>query len=195
MKQKITPFLFVCILLSAATGCSASSEPPEETITSDESDAENTSGGLQPFTAPVSFEAATVDGEAVTSDLFADSALTMINVWATYCNPCLSEMPDLGALASEYDASDFQIIGIISDVPKDGDPSALELAQKLIDETGADYPHLLLNESLYYGLLSDVTAVPTTFFIDSDGKILDTVIGSNDKDTWKEKIDALLDEM
>ena len=38
------------------------------------------------------------------------------------------------------------------------------------------------------------TAVPTTFFVDSDGQILDTVIGAMEKDAWKEAIDAYLEE-
>ena len=55
----------------------------------------------------LTFEASTIDGEAWNSDKFTNSKLTMINVWGTYCNPCLSEMPDLGEIASEYEASDF----------------------------------------------------------------------------------------
>ena len=66
--------------------------------------------------------------------------------------------------------------------------------EKLVQQTGAAYPHLLLNESLYYGLLLDVTAVPTTFFIDGNGAIVDTVIGAMEKSAWEEKINGLLEE-
>jgi len=115
----------------------------------------------------------------------------MVNVWATYCNPCLSEMPGLGELAAEYDAEKFQIIGIVSDVLEGEDQ---ELAESLIEETGADYTHLLLNESLYYALLTDVSAVPTTFFIDENGTVLDTVVGAMEKPAWEEMINGLLEE-
>ena len=64
----------------------------------------------------LAFEAATMEGQAITSECFADSKLTMLNVWATYCGPCLNEMPDLGEIAASYDKSDFQMLGIISDV-------------------------------------------------------------------------------
>lgn len=142
-----------------------------------------------------SFEGQDMEGNIVSSDIFSNSRLTMINVWATYCNPCLREMPELAQLPSEYASEDFQLIGIISDVQEGADQSAMETAEQLIEQTGADYPHLLLNESIYYGMLTDVMAVPTTFFVDSEGNILDTVVGAMDKSAWKEKIDGLLEEL
>lgn len=135
-----------------------------------------------------------MDGNAVTAAVFSESKLTMVNVWATYCNPCLSEMPGLGELAGEYGSEEFQIIGIISDVMEDADAATIENAVSLIEATGADYPHLLLNESVYYALLTEVTAVPTTFFVDENGVVLDTVIGAMEKTAWEEKINGLLED-
>lgn len=140
---------------------------------------------------PIVFEATDLEGNSVSSDIFAQSQLTMLNVWATYCNPCLSEMPGLGELAAEYDTEEVQIIGIVSDVLEGGDQ---ELVESLVQQTGANYTHLLLNESIYYALLTDVSAVPTTFFLDEDGTIIDTVIGAMEKPAWEEKINGLLEE-
>lgn len=141
--------------------------------------------------APIEFECVDLDGNTVTEEVFSRSGLTMVNVWATYCGPCLGEMPQLGELAAEYDAEEFQIIGIISDVPEGEDPS---VAKDLVQQTGASYPHLLLNRSVYTALLTEVVAVPTTFFIDENGEIVDTVLGAMEKEAWKEKIDALLEQ-
>lgn len=144
---------------------------------------------------PVSFEAVDMEGNSVTSDIFGDTKLTMVNVWATYCNPCLSEMPELGELAAEYDAEEFRLIGVISDVMEGADQEELDAAAELIAETKADYTHLLLNQSLYDSLLRNVTGVPTTFFIDENGIVLGGVIGAKDKEVWKEIIDGLLEEL
>ncbi len=197
MKKRKTVLM---LLLAAASfsillsGCAAGTGSDAGSGETAASSPDDSSVELEPFSPPVTFEAVAADGETVTSDIFADSRLTMVNVWATYCNPCLMEMPYLGELADEYSPEDFQIVGIISDV-LEGDEDALQTALSLIDETGADtYTHLLLNESLYTAMLTDVTAVPTTFFVDSEGRILDTVLGSKDKDTWKEIIDAYLEE-
>lgn len=192
-KTMIMSLAAASILACLASACGSGTQEnarPEPVSPSQETEA---SGELTPFTPPVSFEAVNTAGETVSSDIFADSRLTMVNVWATYCNPCLVEMPYLGELASEYSSEDFQIIGIVSDV-LEGDEAALDTVLSLIEETGADYTHLLLNESLYTSMLTDVTAVPTTFFVDSDGQILDTVIGAMEKDAWKEVIDAYLEE-
>lgn len=136
----------------------------------------------------VSFEATDLEGNKVTGEIFSQSKLTMVNVWATYCNPCLNEMPELGELAAEYEQEEFQIIGIVSDVVEGSDQA---LVKSLVQETGADYPHLLLNESIYNALLTDVSAVPTTFFLDESGAILDTVVGAMEKSAWEEKIHEL----
>lgn len=140
----------------------------------------------------VTFEAATTDGEAWNSDKFANSKLTMINVWATYCNPCLAEMPDLGELAAEYNAADFQIVGVVSDVMADDSADNIDFAKQLITETKANYPHLLLNESLYMSFVGAVSAVPTTFFVRQDGSMVGYLTGAMDKENWKTLIDDLL---
>lgn len=142
----------------------------------------------------LTFEASTIDGEAWNSDKFANSKLTMINVWGTYCNPCLSEMPDLGEIASEYDAADFQLIGVICDVMEGDDEKNINNAKELIEETKAAYPHLLLNESLYMSFMGAVSAVPTTFFVRSDGSLIGYLTGAQSKENWKALIEQLLAE-
>ena len=189
----------LCLLLLAVsgvllTGC-AKTEIKDNTESTPTQEAENT---LPPesgdSSGAIAFEALDMEGNTVSSGIFSETKLTMVNVWATYCNPCLREMPGLGELAGEYAPEEFQIVGVISDVMEGTDQKTIDLAANLIEETGASYTHLLLNESLYYALLTDVTAVPTTFFINEDGEILDTVIGSMEKSAWEEKINAFLEE-
>lgn len=163
----------------------------------DDSAAENgAAAGEASEDAPyvLTFEAQTIEGEAVTSDCFADSKLTMLNIWGTYCNPCLKEMPDLGEIAATYDKADFQIMGIICDVQEGADEDALNNAKALIEETKANYPHLLLNESLYTNLVGGTDAVPTTFFVNQKGEVLGYIVGANSKEGWVNLIEQLLAE-
>lgn len=142
----------------------------------------------------LTFEAKTIEGEAITSERFADSKLTMLNIWGTYCNPCLKEMPDLGEIAASYDKADFQIMGIICDVQEGADERTIENAKALIEETGANYPHLLLSDSLYMNLVGGTDAVPTTFFVNQKGEVLGYIVGANSKEGWVELIEQLLAE-
>lgn len=138
------------------------------------------------------FNAKTIDGEEMTSDILAESKITMINVWATYCNPCVQEMPALGEIAESYDKADLQVIGIISDVQAGAPQADIDQAKSLIETRKANYPHLLLNHSLVENLVNGVTVVPTTFFVNSKGEPVGYIIGANDKETWINIIEDLL---
>lgn len=196
MKQRYYYKALLAILLPVMLlcGCAGSGTEKTETGSSTQETGQASGTGEELSSAEVVFEGQDMEGNAVSSDLFSESRLTMINVWATYCSPCLNEMPELGELAQEYDPEEFQIIGIVSNVPEGADAEKIELVEVLIEQTGAAYPHLLLNESLNGGLLADVTAVPTTFFFDQEGKLLDTVVGAREKSVWKEMIDGLIGE-
>ena len=163
-------------------GAEAVSSPPvqEETPSEEESSA-----------IFVTFEGTDLEGNTVSEDVFTQSKLTMVNVWATYCNPCLREMPGLGELAEEYNVSEFQIIGIVSDV-REGEDQAL--VESLVQQTGANYPHLLLNDSINNAFMGSVSGVPTTFFFDGEGMYLGGVVGSAEKSEWEELIHGLLEE-
>ena len=165
--------------------------PVEETTKEDAGETESSADASEDKYF-VTFTATTTEGEAWNSDKFANSKLTMINVWGTYCNPCLSEMPDLGELAAEYDPAQFQIVGIVCDVMEDDDAKNIDYAKQLITETKANYPHLLLNESLYMSLVGAVSAVPTTFFVRKDGSLVGYLTGAMPKENWKAVIDDLL---
>ena len=205
MYRKFISYLLSAILiLTLSCGCSAQEEAKEPAHSSPGSAVEGadnsshnavTSSQEEDTPDTVTFTAQDMEGNTVSSDVLSGTRLTMINVWATYCNPCLREMPGLGELAGEYEATDFQLIGIVSDVQEGAKESVIEKAESLIEQTNAAYPHLLLNESLYNALLTEVTAVPTTFFLDKEGRILDTVVGSMAKVDWKEIIDGLLEEL
>ena len=186
MKKRI--LALIMLVTFVITGCGSSNKPNANSS----NEAANDTSSDEEEKYYVTFEANTVEGEAWNSDKFANSKLTMINVWATYCNPCLSEMPDLGELAAEYDAAEFQIVGVVSDVMADDSTDNIDYAKQLISETKADYPHLLLNESLYVSFVGAVSAVPTTFFVRQDGSMVGYLTGAMAKENWKALIDELL---
>lgn len=134
-----------------------------------------------------------------TEAVLKDHKLTMINVWATFCGPCINEMPDLGAINQEYQDKGLQIIGIVSDaVDMDGNPSAetISLANDIISQTGADYLHLLPSAELFQGPLSTLSVVPTTYFVDENGvQVGETYTGGRTKEKWIQIIDSLLSQV
>ncbi|MCM1342697.1 MAG: TlpA family protein disulfide reductase [Lachnospiraceae bacterium] len=118
--------MYKICLLSAAVfflfcGCGSSVDERKQESSSAQAAVEPLSSESEEPAATITFEAQDMEGNTVSSSVFSGSRLTMVNVWATYCDPCLREMPGLGELAGEYDAEDFQIIGIISDVQEGAD--------------------------------------------------------------------------
>lgn len=147
------------------------------------------------------FKSVALTGETVDQSIFAGHKLTMINIWGTYCNPCISEMPDLGALNKAYEDGEFQVIGMVVDMLNhDGSvhPMAVEAAWAIIDATGADYMHLLPTDDVIMMKLQYLTAVPETVFVDSQGNILTPetqYLGARSYEDWKAIIDGLLAEL
>ena len=175
-----------CLLTLAA--CS-----PAETMTStpgpSASEDEVQTGVLSAFSTT------DLEGNTLDQSILADYDLTMVNVWATFCGPCINEMPDLGELAAEYADKGVQIIGLVSDtMDSDGtiSDSQVETAKEIVAETGADYRHLLPSDDLL-GILSQIYAVPTTFFVDSEGvQVGDAIVTAQSKEKWIDSIDGLL---
>lgn len=207
MQKRVILIGLVCVMLFA--GCAKKEAPSKgEEVTEEPKTPETIEttenaevGGVTEQTdvtetvTGIVFEGTTTEGDVLTNACFEESKLTMVNVWATYCNPCLNEMPDLGEIANSYEKSEFQIIGIISDVMEGGAPEQLEYAKELISQTNATYTHMLLNESVYLNLLGNIEAVPTTFFVNQKGEILETVVGAQSKESWEEMIRGWLEKL
>ena len=152
-----------------------------------------------PEAAPIlgEFTATDLAGNEVTQSVFEGHPVTMVNVWATFCGPCLREMPDLGALHQEFSEQGFQILGIVTDVQApDGSISQeqVDLAAQIAEETGASYLHLLPSEDLIACLLWQVSSVPTTIFVDETGALIGKgYLGSRDAAAWRSIIEEKLE--
>ncbi len=200
MKRKLfAALLAVLMTLSLAACAKDAADPPPPAETSSQSASQGESGGEGETVGILSqFTASDLDGNEVTQSLFEGHPVTMVNVWATFCGPCLGEMPELGELHQEYADQDFQIVGIVTDtLAQDGSISStqVELAKQIVQETGAEYTHLLPSEDLIASLLWQIDSVPTTLFVDETGALIGKgYLGARSKDAWKEIIEEKLAE-
>lgn len=134
------------------------------------------------------FSTTTLTGEPISNAVIGEARMTIVNLWATFCQPCIVEMPVMGQLAGEYAEQGVRFLGVVTDA-YDADTTAL--AQRIIAETGADYPHILpvVSDSV----LSMAQYVPTTLFLDSAGRMIgEPSIGSMDEALWRGEIEAHL---
>lgn len=135
------------------------------------------------------FSTTDMDGKKVTNDIFADYDLTVVNFWATYCNPCIDELPELAEWKKEL-PDNVNLIGLLVDVDEK-DSDQYKLAEKIISQTGADYQHLIATEE-FDDMISNLVGVPTTFFVDSTGKIIGEPFAGADVSAYKQTVEDYL---
>jgi thiol-disulfide isomerase/thioredoxin len=126
------------------------------------------------------FDLQTLDGKNLKlSDLRGKAVL--LNFWATYCGPCKIEMPWFVELQKQYGPQGFQIVGVAMD-----DASTEEIA-KFAKEMGVNYPILIGKDSVAesYG---GVSVLPTTFFVDRDGKLIAREFGLQSRSVFVDHI-------
>jgi peroxiredoxin len=129
---------------------------------------QNGAGKLRGKEAP-DFSLASLDGKTLKLSDFHGKAV-LLNFWATWCEPCKIEMPWFVDLQKKYGAQGFQVLGVAMD---DSSPSDIaEFAKKM----GVNYPIVIGKEAVgdQYG---GIPYLPSTFYIDRDGKVVDRVFG------------------
>lgn len=145
------------------------------------------------------FTSTDLDGNEITQAIFAQQELTMVNIWGTFCPPCLYEMPFLGKLHKEYAARGFAVLGIVTDViDRSGNIIADQVtyAKQLVEETGAQYTHLLPSDDLIRIKLNEVMYIPETVFVDKNGDVVgEPIVSAMDKDSWAKIIEEKLQKV
>ena len=135
------------------------------------------------------FETTDLDGNAVTSAaLFAGHKVTMINIWATWCDPCKNELPELEEFAKELAGKDCQIIGICEDTSYD-DTAAAE-AKEILAKAGVTYTNIKATDEMLE--MMTCLAMPTSYFVDSEGHVLTMPVRGADFEKYRERIEEVL---
>ena len=173
--------------------------PENGFVLSEKSDLENTmafSTDSQNVATDLSnLQTMDIDGKEFSGKNFSDYDLTMVNVFATWCSPCVQEIPDLAEIQKEMKDQGVNIVGVVTDtVDQTGEnQEALEKAKLIRERSKAEYPFLIPDKSNFNGRLSGIQAFPETFFVDKKGQIVgETYSGSRNKKAWIEIIEKEL---
>jgi peroxiredoxin len=130
------------------------------------------------------FRMEATSGEEIALSDFKDRSVVLVNVWATWCAPCLEEMPSMQRLYASLEGEDFEILAVSVDAPlgeRDigGRPGGdlEEFAGRL----GLTFP-ILRNPSGDIQRLYQTTGVPESFIVGRDGVIYKKVAGPTEWD-------------
>ena len=168
--------------VAASTDTDASTETDAGNATTDDSQ-----------TLFSSMETTDLDGNAVDSSIFSENKVTLVNVWNVGCTPCVNEIPELDKINSEYQGKGAAVYGLSCDFGNGIPDDELAQIKDIMTNANASYTQLRMDGTLKTSnTLLNLMAFPTTYVVDSEGNILDTIEGSNDYDGWKEVIDSYL---
>ena len=125
-----------------------------------------------------------------TLDFCKDYDLTVVNFWATWCGPCVGEMPELQKVYERFALEDSEakvgVLGIWIDTENAADKEAV------LEYTGVTYPIWELNAQM--GEKVDLQYIPATIFLDRDGYLVgEAVVGAHTEEEWLQEIQNRLD--
>ena len=126
-----------------------------------------------------------VNGGAINLESFKGKVI-LLNFWATWCPPCIKEMPFLEATYEKYKAEGLVIVGVNYNENK-------ETVLPFILGKGVTFP-VVLDKDLRMTRIYQVLSLPATFIIDRKGIIRDKYRGEITKEIFSEKIEPLLSE-
>lgn len=128
-------------------------------------------GGGQPLgagTLAPTTRGTTIDGTPF--DLQAwRGHVVVVNVWATWCPPCLQEMPGFADAARRWDALGVRFVGLAADSPAEHIP-------RLVEKLQIPYPNLPIDSATQRAW--NATALPSTFILRTDGTVAWSVRGA-----------------
>lgn len=195
--KRLIPLLTIMLL---AAGCSQAADEPGSMATTTPSQQAGAPAAPQSaaqtgaaqadiknYFGPLpQFSTEDIYGEKVDNGILANSKLTMVNYWATWCGPCRAEMPDLGELSKSMPEGS-QIISVCLDGYE-----AKSDAVQIAEEAGAEYIHMLPDEALMK-YSEQIVGIPTTIFYDAEGnQVGEPLLAAYPGEVYRQTIEELL---
>lgn len=117
-----------------------------------------------PETLPV-IDHELLDGTRLTNANF-EGKISLVNFWATWCGPCVVEIPEFVALQEEWKDRPFQIVGVSMD------EEGFDIIRPFVEDFHMQYPQIVDLRGELGEAFGGAYALPVTFIVDGDGKIL-----------------------
>ena len=139
---------------------------------------------------PFDFDTMDLDGKAInTREVAAEHDLTLVNFWATWCGPCVNEMPELQSLyerfSTQTEGADVAILGVWLDTENPAD------LKSVLEYTGAAYPMVKFCDEMQEAVA--LQYIPATIFLDREGNIVgEPIVGAQNEEGWLAEIEARL---
>ncbi len=174
---RIVPIAIAVLALAIGGAVLLSAAPTQAPL------AANTPYSFDPGMPAPEFSLQTVDGQTLSlSDLRGKAV--MVNFWATWCPPCRAEMPDMQQVYAERGSSDIAILAV-------NVQEAAELVNQFVARYGLKFP-ILMDPSGNVFTAYRVSSLPTSYFVDREGRIASVNVGALNRQGMVKQLDAAL---
>jgi len=169
--KRIVSFIAGVLLLVGLFACTQEKPKPENT-------------SRNALSVAPDFTLYTATGEPVQLSKYRGQVV-ILDFWATWCGPCRKEIPGFVNLYNQYRDKGLTIIGVSLD------QKGWDVVKPFIQEYNINYPVVLGNSEVVndYG---GIRAIPTTFIIDRNGRVVDRVVGYHPESFFRQRIEPLL---
>jgi thiol-disulfide isomerase/thioredoxin len=116
-----------------------------------------------------------------------DKTVTLLVFWATWCQPCLMEIPSLVRLHDQFKGRNFRVLAVNVDDPEG------QKVRAISREYGITYPVLVGNDEIMKQF-GGITGLPTSFIIGKDGRIREKLQGLRPEQELEHKVQLALGE-
>jgi cytochrome c biogenesis protein CcmG/thiol:disulfide interchange protein DsbE len=129
------------------------------------------------------FTRADLDGKSRTLSAYRGKVI-LLNFWATWCEPCLAEIPRFSAWQQRYGPSGLQILGIAMD-------DELDAVRQLAHRDHLTYP-IIMGDAQVGQLYGGILGLPLSYLIDAQGRVVARYRGEPDLKQVEHRLRALL---
>jgi len=130
-------------------------------------------------------ELSSLDGQRLNLSSF-HGRVVLLNFWATWCEPCRAEIPELNLLQHELEASGLTVVGVSWDDSADG-------VREFQKEIRQDLTVLLGGENIQ-DKFGGIRSLPTTYIIDREGRVRQRIIGAHDRTQFEAALRPFVNE-
>lgn len=176
-KKKVLVLLATLVISTALAACGNSDSGYTTGDNSKDGRSQVSQGELQSIP---DFSAKDIEGNKVDNSIFKENKVTLVNVWATWCGPCVNELPEIQKVYSELKDQGIGVVGIVAD-----GNDAKDTAKELIELENLKYKMIIPDSNLEKNLISTLRGFPTSYVVDSEGKILGMKLGGMNAEGFK----------
>ena len=180
-KKKVLVLLATLVISTALAACGNSDSGYTTGDNSKDGRSQVSQGELKSIP---DFSAEDIEGNKVDNSIFKENKVTLVNVWATWCGPCVNELPEIQKVYSELKDKGIGVVGIVAD-----GNDAKDTAKELIELESLKYKMIIPDSNLEKNLISTLRGFPTSYVVDSEGKILGMKVGGMNAEGFKEFIE------